>query len=143
MDMMEKLKQIYEQYYETAEKVRKQAPRFAGFWGMGDDPRRHHCHDVFYEEVGAWVSEYLNTHPYSWEVAAAAKYILEAADLNRDKEAFWYTFAAQSHVAQMILWMNPSECRELADWYDTKYTKIERLPAQKDLYKKLRKAAKS
>lgn len=142
MDMLMQLQEQYRAYDEKAAQVRKEAKGFAGMWGMGDDPRRHHCHDVFYEDVGAWVAEFLNTRPNSALVVAAARWILGAAAERREEESFWYTFAAQSHVVPMIPWMRPEECKALADWYDTLYTKIERLPAQRDLYKKLRKAAK-
>jgi len=142
MDMLQQLKERYRKYEEQARKAVEDAPRFAGFWGMGDDPRRHHCHDMFYEDVQQWVLDFLNTQPDGEMVLEASKFILGYADECREMDTFWYAFAAQSHVIPMFAWMNKAQCKELADWYDTKYTKLERLPAQRDMYKKLRKAAK-
>lgn len=142
MDMLEILKEQYRDYDEKAVQVKKEAKGAAGLWGMGEDPRRHHCHDVFYESVGQWVRDFLNTAPNSQYVMIAAKFILGAAAERREEESFWYTFAAQGHVKPMIAWLNGAQCKELADWYDTLYTKLERLPVQRELYKMIRKAAK-
>ena len=135
--MLEQLRLRYRQYEQQAEKAMQDAPKFAGFLGMGEDPRRHRCHDMFSEDVQLWVQEFLSTQPDRESVLEAAKIILGAADDCREKSSFWYVFAAQVHVIPMFSWMSPVQCRELAAWYDTKYTKIERLPAQRDMYRKL------
>jgi len=142
MDMLEQLEGYYVAYDEMAAKVSRETKGMRGIWGMGEDPRNHPCHERFYYQIEGWVASFLETQPESTEVAKAAKFILEAASLRRDQDSFWFVFAAQSHVVPMISWMSPQECAELAAWYDTKYTKLERLPAQRNMYKKLTKAAK-
>lgn len=142
MDMLEILKERYRDYDEKAAQVKKETKGVGGIWGMGEDPRAHHCHDVFYEGVGQWVRDFLATGPTSDHVMSAAKFILGAADERREQESYWYTYAAQGHVKSMIPWLAAADCKALADWYDTRYTKLERLPVQRELYKLLRKSAK-
>lgn len=140
--MLTRLQEIFTQYDKAAAAARRETKGLAGIWGMGDDPRNHHCHDQFYQEVDAWVMEFLYTQPDAAAVAEAVKLILGAADERRNRESYWYSFAAQSHVGPMIPWLRAADARAIADWYDTVYTKLERLPAQRNMYKALRKAAK-
>lgn len=142
MEILKQLREHYEKYDETAARVKAEAKSMAGIWGMGSDPKNHPAHLEFYNGVGGMVLEFLTTCPDSAATAEAAKFILAAADLRRDRESFWFTYAAQSHVTAMIPYMNAADCKALAQWYDTRYTKLERMPLQRDLYKKLRKAAK-
>lgn len=143
MDELMKLKEIYRLYEQQASQVRQESKGFGGIWGMGEDHRSNPCHDAFYKSVGQWVHDYLNTNPDGAGVMTAAQWILGAADTMREKEAFWYVYAAQRHVMPMIPWLTGTQCKQLADWYDAHYTKLERLPVQRELYKKLCKAAKS
>ena len=142
MDFRNQLQEFYHRYDEKAAKVKRETKGLGGIWGMGEDPRNHPCHVEFYEGVQQMVADYLATGPDSAGVAAAAKFILEAADLRRETQSYWFSFAAQGHVIPMIPYMNSSDCKDLMQWYDTVYTKLERMPVQRDLYKKLRKASK-
>lgn len=142
MEMLTSLREIYQKYDETARRVREEAPKLAGLWGFGPDPKNHPAHMEFYSTVEAWVPQFLAAGPDNKSVAEAARIILEAADARRSEESYWFCYAAQSHVVPLIPYMTGEDCRELADWYDQHYTKLERLPIQKDMYKKLRKAAK-
>lgn len=140
MDMLEKLREMYLAYDEKAAQVKKGAK--VSIWGMGEDPRNHPCHEEFYNSMELWVREFLESQPDGDAVAEAAKLIIEAAAHRREKDSFWFTYAAQAHVIPMIGWMNPQMCRELVSYYDSLYTRLERLPVQRDLYKKLVKAGK-
>lgn len=142
MESMETLKKLYQDYDAEAVRVKKETKGPGGIWGMGEDPRAHPCHDAFYHAVGSWVTDFISGRPESPLVMDAAKFILGAAAERRERESFWYTFAAQGHVKPMIAWMSGQECKTLADWYDTQYSKLERLPMQREVYKMLRKSAR-
>lgn len=142
MEFLNQLKEYYEKYDAKALKVKQETKGFGGILGMGEDPRNHPCHVEFYEGVEQMVREFLASGPVSAEVAAAARFILEAANVRREAQSYWFTYAAQGHVIPMIPYMNAADCKALADWYDGVYTKLERMPIQRELYKKLRKAAK-
>ena len=140
--MLAQLQAHYQAYDEQAAKVSRETKGMRGVWGMGEDPRNHPCHEQFYYQTEGWVMAFLETQPDSAAVVEAAKLILGAAAQRREQESFWFTFAAQGHVVPMIPWMTARDCAELAAWYDTLYTRLERLPAQRNMYKKLVKAAK-
>ena len=142
MEILELLRQHYESYDAKAAQVRRETKGFGGIWGMGEDPRNHPCHVEFYDGVGQLVAAYLAGDPSGAEVAQAAKYILAVADARRNEDSYWFTFAAQGHVVPMIPRMDPRDCKELADWYDTRYKKLERMPIQRDMYKKLKARGK-
>ena len=61
--MLTKLNTLYTDYAEKVKEVRKKARVFDGFLGMGKDPRNDACHEAYYEAVGAWVAEFLETEP--------------------------------------------------------------------------------
>lgn len=142
MEITSKLQEHYEKYDAKALKVKKETKGFGGILGMGEDPRNHPCHVEFYEGVEQIVQEFLSAGPDSADVAAAARFILSAADARREAQSYWFCYAAQGHVIPMIPHMTAADCKSIADWYDNVYTKLERMPVQRELYKKLRKAAK-
>ncbi|MBQ7800983.1 MAG: hypothetical protein IJ375_01520 [Oscillospiraceae bacterium] len=141
--MLERLKARYGQYErEAREAVRKARPT-DGLFGMGADPRKHPCHDQFYEDVGSWVAEFLAAEPGTEEAAEAAEWILMAADIHRDEETFWYMYAAQGHARELIPLMPPERRAALRDRYDGAYPAMDRMPVQKTVYKLLRKNTKA
>lgn len=141
--MLEQLKARYERYCrEYDEVLRKKSPA-DGLFGFGNDPKKHHCHDSFYEDVAAWVREFEANDPAAPEAEAAVDYILRAPERHRDGEVFWYMYAAQKHAAELIARMGPAACGELAAWYNEAYPRLDRMPVQKDIYKRLRKGAKA
>lgn len=142
MDMLNILQQYYEAYDEKATQVRLQTKGFGGIWGMGEDPKNHPCHVEFYHGVAQLVTDFLTSEPESSVVYEAAQFILGAANQRRERDSYWFAYAAQAHVVPMIEWMSPEDCKSLSQWYDTQYKKLERMPVQRDMYKKLRARGK-
>lgn len=142
MEMMTKLEQIYADYYEKAAKVYKNASPVAGLFGMGDDPRRHHCHEDYYEAVGEWVEAFCQSQPTAEEATEAVRYILTAAAQHKGEPVYWYLYAAHGHAKPLIPLMKEADCRALAQWYDSAYPRLDRMPIQKEVYKLLHKGEK-
>ena len=69
-------------------------------------------------------------------------WILRAADGCRDRETYWYMYAAQAHALPLIPGMTQEDCRVLLDWYDGAYPPRDRMPVQEQVYKALKKAAR-
>ena len=141
--MIEQLKARYEQYRQESEEVLRKASPTDGLFGFGEDPRKNPCHDRFYEDVARWVREFAESNPSSAHAEAAVDQILRAPSENRDTAVFWYMYAAQKHAAPLIPLMSADSCAKLRDWYDGAYPKIDRMPVQKEIYKLLRKGAKT
>lgn len=143
MTMLERLKARYGQYEQESRQAVEKAKPTDGLFGMGNDPRKDPCHDRFYEDVAAWVQEFLETAPDPQAAADAAEWILRAADAHREQEVYWYMYAAQGHALELIRRMPQSRSETLLRWYDEAYPKIERMPVHREVYKLLRKVAKA
>ena len=61
--MINELKQMYAYYQKKSLEVRQKAPVFAGILGLGSDPRRHPCHEEFYEATLAWTEKFVKSNP--------------------------------------------------------------------------------
>ena len=136
------LRSIYEEYDEIALKVRQNASPFAGIMGLGNDPRKDRCHMEFYNKVKDWLEEFRSSSPGPDDVYSVVYEILNAADCRRKTETFWFNFSAHGLVVELIPLMTPEQCRQLMEYYDAHFPKLERMPVHKTLYKELKKAAK-
>lgn len=142
MDMMEQLRQRYEQYQQDAREAVRKANPWDGMLGFGNDPRRNPCHERFYADVEAWTEEFLRRGPSAAEAAEAVRWMLQAAQEHRDEVTFLYLFAAQGHARKLIPLMAAEDCGMLQDWYDGAYRKVERMPVQQEVYKLLKQGSR-
>ena len=131
---MKQLVEIYEGYLEKAAQVRAKASPFAGIFGMGDDPRKHPCHENFYETVEQWSQNFDAGDPD--ETLAAVRYILEAAkEHEKQKDVYWFLYAAHGLTMPLIPALRPADREELAAWYNQTYPKRVRFPVQNQVYR--------
>lgn len=142
MERIEGLKTLYAEYLEEAAKVKKNASRFAGIFGLGDDPRKHPCHEAFYNNVGKWVEAFAQEQPDSACAKAAATWLLEAPGQNMQTEGYWFMYTCIGYIQLLIPLLTKEDCAALAERLNALYPKRERMPLQQETYKKLVKAAK-
>lgn len=141
MSRLEELRDLYDAYEKKAANVHKNAPRYAGIFGLGNDPRNHACHEMFYEDVGTWVQNFLKEKPSHQETAQAVRWILEAAVLCRNPDICGYFYAAQGHSVMLIPSLSQEESRELLKWYGQAYPEKDRMPVQQEIFGLLQKQA--
>lgn len=142
MEKLQQLKDIYQKYVEEVAKVYKDAKPMDGLFGWGDDPRKDPCHMRFYEDVEKWAKAFgaeTLTRDRAYE---AVRFILETPAAYREKNCFWFMYAAQGHARELIPLLDRTQCALLRDFYDDAYPKRDRMPVQKDVYKLLKKGAK-
>lgn len=139
--MVQKLKERYARYVETAEKVRQKAPAMAGMFGLGNDPRRHPCHEEFYEDVAVWAAEFRAGNPDQTAANEAVSWIVGAAANHRDKDVYWFMYAVHGHCRDLIPLLSPEDCAGLVRFYDENYPRRDRMPVQKEVYRLLKKRA--
>ena len=137
------LKDIYETYLQKVSKVMENASTFDGVWGWGDDPRKNPCHMKFYEAVEDHLKQLLAQQAGEETLYAAADWIIRSASDHKGTAAYWYMFAAHGLCLDLVPLLTPAHCAALRDFYDTHYSKLDRMPVQKDLYKRLKKRAKA
>jgi hypothetical protein len=139
MAALDELKELYAKYAEKAEQVRKKASPIAGMFGFGDDPRRHSCHDDFYEAVEHWVADFMDSAPETDEIVAVTRWILEEPNNHQGKECYWYMYAAHGLTSPVIPKLPQDVCSQLRAWYGSTYSVRERMPVQQQVYKLLQK----
>ena len=140
--MINQLKKMYEDYQEKSLEVRRKAPLFAGILGLGSDPRRHPCHEEFYEATIAWTDSFVKSAPTQEEAMEVATFVLEAPDKERERDAFWFLWVAVGNIRTMIPLLGKENCKILVARFDELYKKKERMPVQVETYKMLVKAGK-
>lgn len=139
METVQQLEAIYDKYQQDLAKVYKDAKPMDGLFGWGDDPRKDPCHMRFYEAMEQWIGGFSAREPE--EVYPVVRYVLTFPAAHREKHCFWFTFAAQGLIRDLIPFMTAAQCREMREFYDEAYPKRERMPVQKDVYKLLKKHA--
>ena len=137
---MTELKELYEAYFEKSAEVRRKAPPFAGFWGFGNDPAKDACHEAFYESVQEWVSNFHDANPD--HVLEVVKFIYAAPLEHRGEDVYGYLYAAHGLTMSLIPRLRPEDCAELAQWYNGKYPRHQRLPMQQQVWKALKEQGK-
>ena len=134
---MTQLMEIYQDYLTKAVKIRKKASPFAGIFGMGDDPRKHPCHEEFYEAVETWVKDFSPSDPA--ETFKVVEYILQAAVAHENnRDVYWFLYAAHALTMPLIPALNPEDRQTLAEWYNQTYPRRVRFPVQNQVLKALK-----
>lgn len=139
---MEKLQEIYSEYIQTVARVYKEAKPMDGVFGWGDDPRQDPCHMRFYEGVQQWVENFLKTAPDSEDTFRAVRFILREPSLHQGESCFWFMYAAQGLTRTLIPLLDRTQCNLLREYYDASYPKRDRMPAQNEVYKLLKKGGR-
>lgn len=140
---MEKLKQRYEKYVEQALEIRKKAGPLAGIFGIGNGPQNDPAHVFFYEDVQKWVMDFLKTGPDGTACFEAARFLLCApAEMGRE-DSYWMMYAAQGLARDLLPRLTAENCAWLLGFYDANYPARDRMPVQQELYKQLKKRARS
>ena len=140
--MINELKTMYEEYAKKSLDVRKKAPIFAGMLGLGSDPRKHPCHEEFYDATIAWTERFVAAQPSAEEAMEVALFALEKPLAYRDYDAYWFMFVAVGNIRSLIPLLTKEDCKALVKRFDELYKKQDRMPLQVETYKKLVKAAK-
>ena len=136
---MTQLTEIYEKYLQKAAQVRSKASPFAGIFGLGDDPRKHPCHEMFYETLQDWVKEFQESQPDGAENLKVVRYILEAPLSHEDnKDVYWFLYAAHGLTLELIPRLAAADCKALFQWYDKSFPKRNRFPVQQQVWKLLK-----
>lgn len=140
--MINELKGLYEDYLKESVEVRRKAPMFAGWLGLGNDPRKNPCHEAFYDATIAWTERYVASNPDQEKVMEVARFMLETPEKFREYDAYWFMYVAIGNIRPLIPLLTKDDCKILVKRFDELYKKRDRMPLQVETYKKLVKAAK-
>ena len=140
--MINELKGLYEDYLKESVEVRRKAPMFAGWLGLGNDPRKNPCHEAFYDATIAWTERYVASNPDQEKVMEVALFMLETPEKFREYDAYWFMYVAIGNIRLLIPLLTKDDCKILVKRFDELYKKRDRMSLQVETYKKLVKAAK-
>ena len=139
---MEALQQLYTDYLAEVVEVRRNAPRFAGIFGLGEDPRKHPCHTIFYNNVEKWVEEFLAAKPSRDAALETAWFFLEAPKKHEETESYWFMYVCIGFIRKLIPYLTAADCKALAERFNALYPRRDRMPVQQETFKMLQKASK-
>lgn len=142
MERIIALQELYANYDEESTQVRLSAKPFDGVFGMGNDPRKNPCHDIFYDKVQSWVQAFVADTPSPEAAAVTARFMLEAPSRYRQQECYWYMYACVGFVEGLIPFIKKEDCAALAQLFSSLYAKYDRMPVQRRVLKLLTKAGK-
>ena len=131
------LVEIYDNYIAKAKAVRKKASPFAGIFGLGDDPRKHPCHEEFYEIAEQWVSEF-STHDPKLTLEVVQFIFQAPLDHQDNRDVNWFLLAAHGLTLSLIPTLDPADRKALVDWYEEHYPKRVRFPIHNQVLKCLK-----
>ncbi len=125
--------EVYRSYLEDVKRVEAESKPTDGLLGLGSDPSKHACHQAFYDKVGEQLLSLLAAQPDNEEAMAALLLILKAPAQQRDNQlAFPMLYAAHGYAVKLIGFLDRADSRELAEWYNEAYSRIERMPVQEE-----------
>ncbi len=135
---LQQLEEIYQEYEEKLEEAEKGAGLLSGVFGMGNDPRRDACNQMFYDKLGSWAREFRGGQPGPQEAARGVGFILEYPFRHRESGTYWFAYAAQQHTMELIRLLEKQAAGALAERFARLYPKRERLPVQRRILEMLR-----
>ena len=139
--MLRQLIAYYDEYEKELEELHRKAPPTAGLLGMGGHPRDDRCNEIFYYNVEKWVGAFLKGNPVQADVDQVAEWILTLAKIHREDHTYWFCYALHAHAKGLIPLMSREKVRQMQEWYNEAYPKVDRLPVQNEVYKLLLKHA--
>ena len=133
------LKEIYTDYDRVLSQAQKKTSIFTGLFGQRsvDDPRNHPCNREFYEKTGIWVRDFAASMPDHKNAAEVCRWILEAAQKNKNRPVYWYYLICQGYVRDLVPFLSDDDRESLAAEFNREYPKRTRLPIQEEVYQAL------
>lgn len=134
------IQEIYTRYEQKLEKAAKAASPFAGAFNMGDDPRKHPCNELFYEETEEYTASLLNSTDTA-EITRTVQWILTYPAEHKGENTYWFSYAAMRHAVGLIPRMEQQAASEMLAAFRELYPKEEWLPVQQEVVSALKKRA--
>lgn len=112
----------------------------AGLFGILKGPKDDACHDQFIKDLEAKLTCFASVDPDPQDVFSLLQFMyslpLKYAD---DKMLYWMFMAVHTLAVDLVSRLDSKDAKALYDQYSSDYPKWERLPAQKNTLKALKK----
>lgn len=141
-DFSQAVTAIYEKYFAAVNEILSKKEPFDGLFGIGKRMDSYPCHDEFFESLKRTLESAANENVDSKIIFSTLKYIYKASLTHANEPSvYWMLIAAHSLTECVFALLSREDAAELYNWYADAYPRMTRLPAQKEVVKKLKKAA--
>lgn len=134
---------LYLQYLADAASAEKKQKLTDGMFGFGKKAADDPCHSAFYDALKALLETYAGEQPDSADVREVLSFIYQEPLQHREPPSiYWMLIAAHGLTGSLTALLTAEDAAVLYQAYAKNYRCWERLPVQKDIYRKLKQAAK-
>ena len=138
--MRDQIKKLTEDYISATDALLANRKFGEGVFGMPDSARSSPVHMEYYNAVEAAVNDYLAAAPQAEEADETVRFLLTASEeYPCSNLATWMLIAIQKHTLPLIPLMSDEKRAEMFSWFNTHVPRLQRLPAQRDIIKALKK----
>lgn len=138
-DFFSALEQAFSDYRREAETCVKNMKPTDGFLGFGHSLRDDACHARLDERVKQTISELCASQPSPEEAERAVRFLLLRDDVQSWPTACqWMIRAVERHSLPLIPFLTREAAAAFLREYGERYSRWERLPAQKEVFKALK-----
>ena len=139
MTYLEEFQEIMTEYDAAVDEVQKNRRGFDGFMGLGHHPGNAACHEIMDKKVAELCGR-AAAEGTSAEAAVLTEAVLKKENSWEGPEfARLMLKAIQRHALPVIPRLGPEDRKNLEEWYNRIYPRRQRLPAQEDVLKALKK----
>lgn len=136
--MAEELRKQTEQYIAQVESLLAARKFGEGIFGMPDSAKNSPCHMEYYEAMHARVQQLVNAD--SQQAEKAVHFLLHAhTDYTCSDLASWMLLSIQQLAKDLIPLLTEESKKQLSAWYEKQYPRFQRMPAQKEICRLLKK----
>lgn len=134
---------LYDAYIQKVQELEKNKKITDGLFGITKSPKGDACHDQFAEELGTKLKELALCKPAPDEVCDLLEYMFTIPlSWKEDPMIYWMLAAVHILALDLVPILSGKDAQRLYEQYNRDYHRWERLPAQKDMLKALKAAAK-
>lgn len=141
--LIQQMQATYQQYFDTVAEIRARVPHAKGILGIGNVLQRDLCHTHFAEAMDRLLQQAAPNIDAD-EAEAALRLLADTAQAHADDHIVYTMLQAVQGYGQVLVpRLTPVQATALVTRYAELYPANQRLPAQKQLLKELKKAGKA
>ena len=140
--LLAELAQAFDVYRQDLERYEQKKNPLGGLFGVGSSLKDDSCHDRLDEKIGKTVGEMAALIPSAEEAVRAVRMLLKPQDGTPwPLAAEWMLRAIERHTLPLIPFLTPQDAGAFLKEYASRYRPWDRLPAQKEVCRALKRQA--
>ena len=140
--LLSALEQAFAEYRADLERYEQKKNPLGGLFGVGSSLKDDSCHDRLDERIEKTVGEMSVLHPSPEDAARAVRMLLKPQDgIPWPLAAEWMLRAIERHTLLLIPFLTPQDAGAFLKEYASRYRPWDRLPAQKEVCRALKRQA--